>query len=377
MKQYLRLLHDVAKFGYETPLARDNMPATRVLPNVTMEFDLNDGIPLLTSKAVHMSSVFAETLWILRGEQNIKYLLDNNCNVWNANAYKWYLEKMAGYPQVDAVSLPAMLRAIKDEMWFACVLNDNIYVAAGTRVFGCPVKDYEEGCTPLMISALDLPTLVDYTYESVVGLVGYSIGDMGGVYGVQWRNWNTGIIENTGTDQFAEMIDRLIKNPYGRYAKITAWNPEDMPNLNVTGQPNCHGDMQISCYPENGRTYFELLMVQRSCDLFLGVPFNLMQYTIIGTIIQELTGYIFTKFRWVGANTHIYLNQMDAVEEQLSREPIPNIKHELQLLKPLKTVKDIMTLTVSDFRIIDNHGDEVYHNRGKIAAQLSVGLKKE
>lgn len=378
MEQYIDLLTHIVADGHDTPLSRDNMPSTKLLPNQTMEFDMHKGIPLLTTKEVHIPSVIAETLWILRGDQNIKYLLDNKCNVWNPNAYKWYLEKMEGLNGLTPVSMKVMIRAIKDGCEFVAnsVKGELIFIKNG-EMYLCDEDSYlaGESKVPAVTSVNGITQAECYTYYLIAAQVlidkEYRLGDMGAIYGPQLRNWNGNV------DQFLNLIGRLQRNPYGRYAKVVLWNPEDMPDPELCGQPNCHGDFQVTCYPVAGKVYFELMMIQRSCDFFLGVPFNLMQYTIIGKIIEELTGYIFTKFKWVGANVHVYTNHLDAINEQLENEPLEykGITHELFLIKKLKTVDDIESLEVSDFEIIDNHGNYEYHNAGKIKAPLCVGLK--
>lgn len=144
-------------------------------------------------------------------------------------------------------------------------------------------------------------------------------GELGPVYGAQWRNWNPKwdpelCDEWGGVDQIEELIGRLRKDPDSRRHLVTAWNPSDQPYQQL---PPCHYSFQM--YVADGR--LSCLVNQRSADLFLGVPFNLASYALLTHIIAQQTGLMVGELIWSGGDCHIYDNHVDQVREQISREP--------------------------------------------------------
>lgn len=158
-------------------------------------------------------------------------------------------------------------------------------------------------------------------------------GDLGRVYGVQWRDFG-------GVDQLLNLIDSIQKDPYGRRHIITAWNPGQ---LDLMALPPCHcfaqfyvsADNQLSCQ-----------MYQRSADYFLGVPFNIASYSILTHMIAQVCGLSVGEFVHVLGDAHIYLNHVEQVREQLSRNPLP-----LPTLWINPEVNDITKFTMEDFRL--------------------------
>jgi thymidylate synthase len=162
-------------------------------------------------------------------------------------------------------------------------------------------------------------------------------GDLGRVYGVQWRDFG-------GIDQINKLISDLKTNPDSRRHILTAWNP---PELDQMALPPCHVMAQFDV--TDG--YLSCQMYQRSCDMFLGVPFNIASYSLLVHIIARECGLKVGDFVWTGGDCHIYNNHFDAVEEQLSREP-----------KPLPTLvftegKKIADYNIDDF-VLDNYNPD-------------------
>jgi thymidylate synthase len=199
-------------------------------------------------------------------------------------------------------------------------------------------------------------------------------GDLGRVYGVQWRYWRkpTEIEsyytwENTPegmqartkaglhVDQITQLIEGINRDPYGRRHILTAWNPGELEEMAL---PPCHcfaqfyvtADGKLSCQ-----------MYQRSCDLFLGVPFNIASYSLLTHMIAQVCGLEAGEFVHVLGDAHIYLNHVEQVKEQLAREPLP-----LPTLWINPEVEDIFKFTMEDFRL------ENYQSHGAIKAEMAV-----
>ena len=173
-------------------------------------------------------------------------------------------------------------------------------------------------------------------------------GDLGRVYGVQWRDFG-------GVDQVVELINGIKKDPYGRRHILTAWNPGQLDQMAL---PPCHcfaqfyvsADGKLSCQ-----------MYQRSCDMFLGVPFNIASYSLLTHMISQVCGLEAGEFVHVLGDAHIYLNHVEQVKEQLGREPLP-----LPTLWINPDVKDITKFTMEDFRL------DGYNHHPPIKAPMAV-----
>ena len=182
-------------------------------------------------------------------------------------------------------------------------------------------------------------------------------GDLGRVYGVQWRDWQRPYHGEDGykVDQLANLIQGLKQDPYGRRHIITAWNPGE---LDAMALPPCHmfaqfyvdADRRLSCQ-----------MYQRSCDMFLGVPFNIASYSLFTHMIAQVCGFGVGEFVHVLGDAHIYLNHVDQVREQLSREPMPA---PTLWLDP--SIKDIDKFTMESVKLED------YNSHGTIRAEMAV-----
>ena len=173
-------------------------------------------------------------------------------------------------------------------------------------------------------------------------------GDLGRVYGVQWRDFG-------GVDQVQELVNGIKRDPYGRRHILSAWNPGELDQMAL---PPCHcfaqfyvsADGKLSCQ-----------MYQRSCDMFLGVPFNIASYSLLTHMISQVCGLEAGEFVHVLGDAHIYLNHVEQVKEQLGREPLP-----LPTLWINPDVKDLFKFTMADFKL------ENYTSYDSIKAPMAV-----
>ena len=173
-------------------------------------------------------------------------------------------------------------------------------------------------------------------------------GDLGRVYGVQWRDFG-------GVDQLLRLVEGIKKDPYGRRHIITAWNPAELDQMAL---PPCHCFAQFYVSADNK---LSCQMYQRSCDMFLGVPFNVASYSLLTHMIAQVCGLGVGEFVHVLGDAHIYLNHVEQVKEQLSREPLP-----APTLWINPEVRDITQFTMKDFRL------DGYQNLGTIKAPMAV-----
>ena len=195
-------------------------------------------------------------------------------------------------------------------------------------------------------------------------------GDLGRVYGVQWRHWNK-YIERKGmgaahlggtriatdkfeVDQLLQLIDGIKRDPHGRRHILSAWNPGE---LDAMALPPCHVFSQF--YVNNGKLSCQ--MYQRSCDMFLGVPFNIASYSLLTHMIAQVCDLQVGEFVHVLGDAHIYLNHVEQVKEQLTREPLPA---PTLWLNP--DIKDITKFTMDDIRL------DGYTSHGTIKAEMAV-----
>lgn len=162
-------------------------------------------------------------------------------------------------------------------------------------------------------------------------------GNLGPVYGYQWRNFN-----GEGIDQIKDVIERIKKNPQDRRLIVSAWNPAQ---INQMALPPCHCFFQFDVTPD-GRLNCQLY--QRSCDMFLGVPFNIASYSLLTMMIAQVTGLKPGEFIHTLGNAHIYSNHFEQVKLQLSREPYP-----LPHMNINPAVKDIFDFKYDDFELVD------------------------
>jgi thymidylate synthase len=226
MQPYLDLLRLVRERGQRK--ADRTGTGTLSVFGHQMRFDLSQGFPVVTTKRVHLKSVFVELLWFLRGESNVRYLHEHGVTIWD----EW----------ADAQ------------------------------------------------------------------------GELGPVYGVQWRSWPTP--DGSRIDQIAALIRELRRNPDSRRLVVSAWNVGEIAKMAL---PPCHAFFQF--HVAGGRLSCQLY--QRSADLFLGVPFNLASYAALTHMVAQQCDLEVGDFIWTGGDCHLYLNHLGQVDEQLAREPLP------------------------------------------------------
>ncbi len=162
-------------------------------------------------------------------------------------------------------------------------------------------------------------------------------GELGPVYGKQWRRWETA--DGRSIDQIAQLIEALKKNPDSRRHIVSAWNPGEIEGMAL---PPCHALFQF--YVAGGKLSCQLY--QRSADIFLGVPFNIASYALLTMMVAQVCGYELGDFVWTGGDCHLYVNHLDQTQLQLSREPraLPSMR-----INP--DVKDIFAFTIDDFTL--------------------------
>lgn len=291
------------RFGEYKTSSRRGMPNTKEVFGRTMRFDLSKGFPILTTKKVYFKGVVGELLWFLKGKTTLHYLWDNNIHIWDKDAYRYY-QSLGGKDPYNTWSLKTLFKE-KDEY-------------------------------------------------------GREYGELGNIYGKQWRDYNGEI------DQIHYLIDNIKKNPYSRYHIVNSWNPSDFCKKGRAALPACHVLFQCNIRESNGIRYMDLHILQRSCDLFLGIPFNISSYALLLHILCYCTNYTPGHLIWTGSSVHIYENHFDAVSEQLTRTP-----RELPTL--LIDDKDTLIEYPEDFEI-DMFSLKDYNPYPAIKAELSVGI---
>jgi thymidylate synthase len=257
MRQYQELLSKICREG----VVRGDRTGTgtKGIFGYQMRFDLSEGFPLVTTKRLFLKGVIYELLWFLRGDTNIKYLVDNGVHIWDSDAYRYYNE--------------------------LCVRNGVLPVDKDT-----------------FVAAAGMESPID----------GYRFGDLNNVYGYQWRSWPSG--DGGAIDQIRKVIETIKTNPNSRRMIVSAWNVADVDSMAL---PPCHTMFQF--FVAEGKLSCQLY--QRSGDTFLGVPFNIASYALLTMMIAKECGLEPGEFVHTLGDAHLYLNHLEQAEEQLSREP--------------------------------------------------------
>jgi thymidylate synthase len=259
-KKYQQLLSDIIEFGVE----KEDRTGTGTISEFghQIRHKMSEGFPLLTTKKMHWKSIVTELLWFLRGDTNIKFLLDYDCHIWDGDAYKNYLNETqheASYTKEQFINL---IKTDKD--WV------NVW------------------------------------------------GDLGPIYGKQWRDWN-------GIDQIQHLINELKSNPDSRRLMVNAWNVDELHHMVL---PPCHYGFQLYTrkttreekivYPGKYRA-ISLMWNQRSVDTFLGLPFNIASYGLLLEIIAKEVNMIPDELIGNLGDVHLYKNHIEQAKEQISR----------------------------------------------------------
>ncbi|HCJ4456545.1 TPA: thymidylate synthase [Listeria innocua] len=314
MKQYL----DLEKYVLENGTQKGDRTGTGTISTFgyQMRFDLQEGFPIMTTKRVPFKLVVSELLWFLHGDTNIRYLLQHNNNIWNEWAFERFV-KSADYKGEDMTDFG--LRAERDP--------------AFKEVYQAEMEKFKTRI------------LEDETFAN-------KYGELGNIYGKQWREWKTS--QGETIDQLADLIEMIKTNPNSRRLIVSAWNPEDIPNMAL---PPCHSLFQF--YVADGKLSCQLY--QRSADIFLGVPFNIASYALLTHLIAREVGLDVGEFIHTMGDAHLYNNHIEQVKEQLSRTP-----HELP-----KLVLSDKPATIFDFEVADISLDG-YNPDPAIKAPISV-----
>jgi thymidylate synthase len=332
-KQYLNFLNYILENG-EVKGDRTGTGTISIF-DYSMTFDMSEGFPLLTSKKVFTKAVIHELIWFLRGDTNIKYLVDNGVHIWDGDAFKNFMNKSEGDP---------------DMIW-----NQEQFIHM--------IKTDDEFAEKW--------------------------GELGPVYGKQWRRWGgykkvpngwhhgipSGYKDVPIGDQIADLVNDLKNNPDSRRLIVSAWNVGELDQMVL---PPCHNFFQcytslvkledrIKWYCESvgrdnsyGEDFTEeflneknvptrklsLKWNQRSCDVPLGIPFNIASYGILLHLLAKEVNMIPHQLKFTGGDCHIYLNQIDGVKEQLERDT-----HNLPKLVLSNTSID--ELKYDDIKIVD------------------------
>lgn len=307
-KKYQKLLQDILDNGY----IKGDRTGTGTISVFGREIrhKMSEGFPLLTTKKMYFKGIVTELLWFLKGDTNIKYLVDNDCHIWDGDAYKNYCKSFESQSEIDKHSFDT--DPMTQVMFIEKIKHNDSFA-----------KQW---------------------------------GELGPIYGKQWRKW-TQLIPYDVTDenckvsvqvidQIQNLINTLKTNPDDRRMLVTAWNPAE---LYQSILPPCHYGFQVytrelsleertkiaigrvvpllgskeDSYNEAGipRRAISLRWHQRSCDTPLGIPFNIASYGLLLSILGEMVNMVPEELSCSLGDTHIYLNQIDGVKEQLLREP--------------------------------------------------------
>tara|TARA_B110000091_G_scaffold178158_1_gene193791 strand:- start:274 stop:1269 length:996 start_codon:yes stop_codon:yes gene_type:complete len=278
-QQYQNLLVDILNTG----LKKEDRTGTGTLSVFGRQFrhKMSDGFPLLTTKKMPFKLIVTELLWFLRGDTNIKYLIDNGCNIWNGDAYKKYTTELETH----------------------YLEGGDIYNKAD---FIEEIKNNENGFAKKW-------------------------GELGPIYGKQWRDWD-GRQERDGSydmglDQMANLIFQLKRNPDSRRLMVNAWNVGELSEMTL---PPCHYGFQVYTRlttrdekivnPGKYRA-ISLMWNQRSVDTFLGLPFNIASYGLLLEILAKEVGMIPDELIGNFGDVHLYSDHLEQATEQLTRVP--------------------------------------------------------
>ncbi len=279
MKQYLDLCKKVLEEGHY----KDDRTGTGTISyfGAQMRFDLEDGFPLLTTKRVHLKSIIHELLWFIKGDTNIKYLVDNDVRIWN----EWPFEKYRKSNDYQNETMDEFVEKIKKDNEFA--------------------KKY---------------------------------GDLGPVYGKQWRNFGT---DDRSVDQLKDVINQIKTNPNSRRLIVCAWNPLDVDKMAL---PPCHSLFQF--YVNDGK--LSCMLYQRSADLFLGVPFNIASYALLTMMVAKVCNLKVGEFIHTLGDAHLYSNHLEQINRQLTR--VPRSLPKMVIKRETTNIEDFV---YEDFELID------------------------
>jgi thymidylate synthase len=357
--QYKQLLQDIIDYGAEK---KDRTgTGTKSIFGYTIRHKMSDGFPLLTTKKMAWKTIVTELLWFLRGDTNIKYLVDNNCHIWNGDAYKNYLKVTS--------------------------------------------KEIEEKPELLSTDGYGLTDVGFISHISNKPEFAKKWGELGPIYGKQWRRWtNTskGWIKDSWfereVDQIANLISDLKTNPDSRRLMVSAW---DVGSIDLMVLPPCHYGFQVYTRELSERERFaildnisiynkrtvgignidplelnriptraiSLMWNQRSVDTFLGLPFNIASYGLLLEIIAKEVNMVPDQLIGNLGDVHLYNNHIDQAKQQIEREPFELPKLVIDLFDEnnhyIGDMDDISEYNIDQFKL------ENYQSHPTIKAPLS------
>jgi thymidylate synthase len=283
MRQYHDLMDRVLREGIDK--SDRTGTGTRSVFGHQMRFDLAEGFPMVTTKKLHLKSILHELIWFISGDTNIRYLCQNGVRIWD----DWPFAAYAKSADYDGIDIRAFAARVADDAEFAA-----------------------------------------------------KWGDLGPVYGYQWRFWPG---PNGPVDQLRDVLEGIRRNPDGRRHIVSAWNPGYIDQMAL---PPCHAFFQF--YVADGKLSCQLY--QRSADIFLGVPFNIASYALLIHMMAQDLGLGVGDFVHTLGDAHIYSNHMEQVQLQLSRDPRP-----LPTLKLNPSVKCLFDFCYDDVELVgyDSH----------------------
>ena len=357
-KQYQNLLKDIIDNGSKKGDRTGTGTISVFKRNI--RHNMSEGFPLLTTKKMYVKGVVAELIWFLRGDTKLKYLLDNNCNIWNGDAFKKY----------------------KSSVMISSNPHDR-------HILSSKPSESVEGMAEFKIGE-------DFNEEEFIEMIkndeGFASrwGDLGPIYGKQWRDWGGTIVYGPngfnlkGIDQIKTLIDDLKKNPDSRRLMVTAWNPTYLPYQTL---PPCHYGFQVytrelkprertvaakqlgielsdgqkssaewdkECDEKNvPKRSISLGWNQRSVDTFLGLPFNIASYGLLLMILGKLVNMVPEELIGDLGDTHLYLNHIDQANEQIGRER--SHEERVEIYNNLESKKDVNGGWTWDTRFEDNN----------------------
>ncbi len=292
MKAYLDLLQDV----YTNGVGKDDRTGTgtRSVFGRQLRCDLSQGFPLLTTKKVFLRGIIHELLWFIRGDTNIKYLVDNKVGIWNEWPFQNYLNS-----------------------------NDLSHIKRQS----C---EWEERLDEFVIK---IEESIEFAKQW---------GELGPVYGKQWRDFS-------GIDQLQWVVNEIKTNPSSRRLIVSAWNPGEIEEMAKAGLPPCHTLFQFYVSPDKK---LSCQLYQRSADLFLGVPFNIASYALLTMMVAQACELEPGDFVHTFGDVHIYNNHEEQVVKQLNRDP-----KALPTMRINPEVRDLFDFKFEDFELLNYNPD--------------------
>lgn len=411
-KQYLDILKDIIDNGVWKNTRSGNVKSVF---GRTMRFNLSEGLPLLTTKKVFTKGIIYELLWFLKGDTNIKYLVDNNVHIWDDDAFRWfktldfkYLEREEPYYDKEDNKTHIGVHGCYKLDYCIFDLEDNIENSY-TIVLNNDIQN-EISVTIEDLKNITKEQFIDYVKKNawihrydihqgrkVSDKKIYQFGDLGEIYGKQWRNYGI-----SGKDQIANIINTLKTNPDDRRMVLNAWNPDVLDNIalpachmfatfwtreltyqerfNILLEKNNNDEIIVAnkigelCGDDNAnfdnnslKDKFNKLLekeniptrelscsfTMRSNDWCCGNPYNICQYAFLTYMFCEICNMKPGELIYIGNDVHIYENHIEQAEEQISRKGsdiIPKLSFK-------RKINDIDDFTYEDFVISDYHPD--------------------